>query len=193
MTPTRAETFDALYRAEPDPWRFASSDYERTKRRATLDALPCSHYPRALEIGCSIGNLAAELAPRCGSLLAVDVSQVALSEARTRCPAGNITFQCAEIPQDWPEGIYDLIVFSEVLYFLDEAEVRNSADLASSSLTDNGTILLVNWIGPTDTALSGDEAARIFLDEARSKDLHTTIERREDKYRIDVLRPQDRD
>lgn len=187
MTSARAATFDALYSADPDPWRFASSDYERLKRTATLNALSRNHYPRALEVGCSIGNLAEMLAARCGSLLAIDVSEVALSEAQVRGQAGNVTYQRAEIPQDWPRGTYDLIVFSEVLYFLDAREVRQSAALAASNLSQGGTILLVNWIGPTDTALNGDEAVDIFLAEAFPEGFHATYHRRDDGYRIDVL------
>lgn len=186
-TSERAETFDALYRADPDPWHFTSSEYERVKRGATLDALPEEHFPCALEVGCSIGNLAAELASRCGSLLAIDVSEVALSQARARCQRGNVIYRCAEIPQAWPGGTYDLIVFSEVLYFLNAGEVRRSSELAFSSLASGGTVLLVNWIGPTDTALTGDDAAEVFLAGAGDASWRTTRTRREASYRIDVL------
>ena len=32
----RPEYFDALYAADPDPWKFAASPYERTKYTLTL-------------------------------------------------------------------------------------------------------------------------------------------------------------
>jgi hypothetical protein len=32
----RPEYFDALYSADPDPWKFAASPYERAKYRLTL-------------------------------------------------------------------------------------------------------------------------------------------------------------
>ena len=35
--------FEALYAADPDPWRFATSAYEREKYTATLAALPMLH------------------------------------------------------------------------------------------------------------------------------------------------------
>ncbi|MGL6044624.1 MAG: SAM-dependent methyltransferase, partial [Sandaracinobacteroides sp.] len=57
--------FDALYRDDPDPWRFATSGYEAGKYAATMDALPRGRYGSALEVGCSIGVLTAELARRC--------------------------------------------------------------------------------------------------------------------------------
>jgi hypothetical protein len=52
-----AAYFDALYARDPDPWRFATSDYERAKYRATLAALPGPLLGAALEVGCSIGVL----------------------------------------------------------------------------------------------------------------------------------------
>ena len=42
--------FEGLYAADPDPWRFATSDYERDKYAATLAALPRRHYARALDV-----------------------------------------------------------------------------------------------------------------------------------------------
>ena len=66
--------FEALYASDPDPWRFASSDYERDKYAATLAALPRQLYRSGLEVGCSIGVLTAMLASRCRRLLAVDVA-----------------------------------------------------------------------------------------------------------------------
>ena len=68
-----------------DPWRFATSDYERAKYEATLAALPHEIYRDVLEIGCSIGVLTRQLAPRCEKLLALDVAAKALDQARARC------------------------------------------------------------------------------------------------------------
>jgi hypothetical protein len=41
---TEPAYFDQLYAAQSDPWRFATSDYERKKYALTLDALPKAHY-----------------------------------------------------------------------------------------------------------------------------------------------------
>ncbi|RYI86437.1 MAG: hypothetical protein EON47_22590, partial [Acetobacteraceae bacterium] len=76
-----ATYFDALYAATPDPWAFASSDYEREKYAATLAALPRPHYARVLEIGCSIGVLTRMLAGRGDAVVALDVAETALAAA----------------------------------------------------------------------------------------------------------------
>ena len=42
---------------------------------ASLGVLPRPHYPRALEIRCSLGVFTAQLAERFGRLLGVDASE----------------------------------------------------------------------------------------------------------------------
>ena len=70
--------FEKLYERNPDPWRFASSDYERMKYAATLEALPKERYARALDVGCSIGVFTAALAQRCDHLLGIEPVSTAL-------------------------------------------------------------------------------------------------------------------
>jgi hypothetical protein len=41
------EYFDALYTADPDPWKFAVSPYEREKYALTLEAMPKPRYRSA--------------------------------------------------------------------------------------------------------------------------------------------------
>jgi hypothetical protein len=43
------EYFDALYTADPDPWKFAASPYEQAKYTLTLNAMPKPRYRSALE------------------------------------------------------------------------------------------------------------------------------------------------
>ena len=119
-----AEYFENLYASDPDPWRFASSEYELEKYAATMAALPSSDYRRALEIGCSIGVLTQRLAARCRTLIALDPAEGALSQARERCSdLPDVSFMRALVPADWPEGAFDLILLSEVVYYLDRADV----------------------------------------------------------------------
>ena len=48
--------FEQLYSRDPDPCRFATSEYERSKYAATLAAVPGQHQS-CFEVGCSIGVL----------------------------------------------------------------------------------------------------------------------------------------
>src|ERR1700690_2577033 len=106
----RPEYFDAIYTADPDPWKFAASPYERGKYTLTLNAMPKPRYRSALEVGCSIGVLTPSLASRCGALLAIDAAQTALVEARRRCAdLPGVRFEHMFVPEQWPDGAFELI------------------------------------------------------------------------------------
>ena len=157
-------TFDRIYAADPDPWNFTTSRYEREKYAATLAALGDRRFAAGFEVGCSIGVFTRSLAARCDALLAVDVAEAALADARRRC-AGlpGVRIERRQVPGEWPGGTFDVIVLSEVLYFLGAADIARSARLVAASLRPAGLALLVNWTGPTDTPCTGDEAAELFI------------------------------
>jgi 2-polyprenyl-3-methyl-5-hydroxy-6-metoxy-1,4-benzoquinol methylase len=142
--------FEDIYARAPDPWRFATSDYEHAKYDTTLAALPEARYARGLEIGCSIGVLTRRLATRCDSLVATDISERPLRAARIRLADSPwVEFLCAAAPADWPEGTFDLIVLSEVLYYLSPADVDLMADRVLGALRPEGDLALIHWTGET--------------------------------------------
>jgi len=160
-----AAYFDELYAKDPDPWDFASSDYEAAKYADTLANLPDRRFVSALEVGCSIGVLTQSLAERCDRLLAIDVAEAALTAARDRCAGlAGVTFEKRRIPEAWPDGKFDLILFSEVLYYLSKAEIRDTARIARHSLIPGGAVVLVHWSGDTGGTITGDQALDCFLD-----------------------------
>jgi cyclopropane fatty-acyl-phospholipid synthase-like methyltransferase len=177
--------FDDLYASNADPWRFASSDYERAKYDATMAALPASHFSAGLEVGCSIGVLTRQLANRCASLLAVDVAEAALLQARRRC-AGlpHVTIRRMRIPAEWPDRVFDLILLSEVLYYFSPDDIARTASRTRACLSRGGAILLVHYILPTNYPCSGDVASEIFI---TNVGLAPVLQRRETQYRLDLL------
>ncbi|AWN46761.1 methyltransferase type 12 [Methylobacterium terrae] len=180
--------FDERYAADPDPWNFADSPYERSKYAATLAALPRAHYASALEVGCSIGVLTAALAERCDALLALDVAEAALDQARARCrDRPGVRLLRAQVPGEWPEGTFDLILLSEVVYYLDTGDVAALADRVRASLAPGGDVVLVHWTGETHYPLTGDEAADLFISGTRDR-LAVDRQVRTGQYRLDVLR-----
>jgi SAM-dependent methyltransferase len=182
--------FDDVYRANTDPWQFASSPYEREKYAATLAALPHPHYRRAFEIGCSIGVFTAQLALRCGHLLSIDVSEAALAQARQRCAnLPQVEIQKMQVPVEFPTGQFDLILVSEVGYYWSPADMARAADQMLAALPPGGQLLLVHWTPVVpDYPQTGDEVHAFFLQKAEPGGLlrHLTAERYE-KYRLDLL------
>ncbi len=152
-----ADYFDRMYAGDPDPWGFTNRWYEQRKYALTLAALPCPTWDRALEVGCSVGVFTAELAARCTSLVALDPSAAALSAARARVPESVRLVQGA-VPDCWPDGTYDLVVLSEVGYYLDSRDLARLLDLVERDLAPGGAVVACHWRHPVaDYPLTGDQ------------------------------------
>jgi len=184
-----AAYFEALYAANPDPWDFASSAYEDRKYQASLAALQGRRFNSAFEIGCSIGVLTRKLAARCDALLAIDIVPAALAAAKARCEdLPHVSFANLRVPAEWPaaEQRFDLIICSEILYFLSPADIAAVAARAQASLAPGGVVLLVNYTEPVDEPCGGAEAAEIFIKEA-ARELAPVLQARQETFRIDLL------
>jgi SAM-dependent methyltransferase len=175
--------FEQRYQSDIDPWKFRTSDYERDKFAATVRALSQPTYRQGLEVGCSIGVLTGFLAPRCGRLLAIDASAIAIGEAK-RLALPNVTFEVRHLPAEFPTGSFDLIVLSEVLYYFTKTDLARVADDCVRTLAANGEVILCHWLGGTDYPLAGDEASDLF-----AKAIETALPARtilhDDVYRLE--------
>jgi len=141
--------FSACYAASPDPWGLAERWYETRKYAISVALLPRQRYTSAFEPGCSIGVLSTQLAPRCGALLSCDAVPEAVASARDRTAAlPSVRVEQRLIPRDWPDGQFDLIVFSEFLYYFDDADFDRVLRLAAGALRPDGQLLAVHWRHP---------------------------------------------
>jgi SAM-dependent methyltransferase len=181
------EYFEQLYAQCDDPWNFATSDYEARKYAATLDALPRPCYHHALELGCSIGVFTAQLAPRCNRLLAVDVAQKALAQARERCQRfPHVCIEGMDFAEKFPVGSFDLIILSEVGYYLAQDDLLRTRAAIANALVPGGHLLLVHYIGTTNYPLTADAVHEIFIS-WKDATWISLCDRRETHYRLDVL------
>ncbi|MDX6357458.1 MAG: hypothetical protein QOH37_512 [Nocardioidaceae bacterium] len=161
------DALDRLHRDEPDPWGVDSRWYEQRKRALLLAALPRERFRHALEIGCSTGALTAALAERADRVLGVDRSVAALTAARRRLAAtSNAEVADLDVPQAWPdEGPFDLVVVSEVGYFLSPRALDALVDRISTGLTRDGVVALCHWRHPVEGWVSdADDVHRRFLE-----------------------------
>lgn len=155
-----ADAFDAFYAdGGEDPWGFTDRWYEQRKQAITLASLPRRHFGRAFEPGCSIGVLTELLAPRCEDLLATDVAQAALLQARRRTSRfPQVRIERASVPAQWPDGEFDLIVLSEVGYYCGSDDLTRLAERAASSLAVAGVLVACHWRHPVaEYPISGDD------------------------------------
>ena len=92
-------------------------------------------FARALELGGSIGVFSALLAPRYERLDTIDGAPSAVAAARARL-AGHPGARAHDgaIPDDIPRGPFDLVVASEVLYYLDDQELDRTLSRLAEEL-----------------------------------------------------------
>jgi 2-polyprenyl-3-methyl-5-hydroxy-6-metoxy-1,4-benzoquinol methylase len=179
------EHFQAMYQEKEDPWDFAASPYEQAKYLRTMAVLQGRRFASGLEVGCSIGVLSRMLAARCACFLGVDIVEDPLAAARARCADYPwARFARTRVPEDWPGGRFDLIVLSEVLYFLCAADIDRCARLAHASLQAGGVVLLVNWLGRSDDPTTGEQAAGRFI---ASQPWRILRQERTGTYRLDMI------
>ncbi|WP_329455096.1 SAM-dependent methyltransferase [Streptomyces sp. NBC_01497] len=159
---TPAGYFDAMYASDRDPWDLAGRWYERRKYALTMASLPRARYRSAFEPGCSVGVLTALLAERCDRLLAADRVESAVATTADRMGGvPHVTVARMTVPGEWPDGTFDLIVLSELLYYFDDATREALLARAVRSLEPDGTLVTVHWDHPVpEHHRTGSQLAR---------------------------------
>jgi predicted TPR repeat methyltransferase len=180
------EYFEGLYAESGDPWNFEASEYERNKYARTLAVLGERTFRKALEAGASIGVFTEMLADRCEELLAVDVAERAVAAARRRLSGrGNVRVERRTLPEQMPDGPFDLIVASEVLYYFPREEMLTVLRGFERELARGGSLLAVHWRRKTETyPLQGDEVHELLVEHTRLTNKETVIE---PNYRLDLF------
>jgi SAM-dependent methyltransferase len=156
--------FDAMYQAAGDPWGFEDRWYEQRKYAISLALLPAERYRSGFEPGCSIGVLTRGLAGRCDRLLSCDVATAAAQAAAQRTQdLPHVQVERRDIPAQWPADRFDLMVFSELLYYFSDRDLDQVLEAAVTTLAPGGTLLAVHWRHPVaDYPRSGDDVHRVL-------------------------------
>ena len=129
--------------------------------------LPQPTYRHALELGCSVGVLTEALAARCDHVTATDIAAAALCETDGRLRAAGrraqATLRHASIDCAWPAGDFDLVVLSEVAYYLSEDNLRRVMETEVTKLMPGTTLLAAHWRHPVaDYPIDGDRTSDII-------------------------------
>ena len=181
-----ADYFAAMYAGSDDPWGFRTRWYEKRKRDVTLAALTKPRYRRAFEPGCSIGVLTAGLAGRCDELVATDLDDRALGTAREALAGhDHVRVGRLAVPQEWPDGMFDLVVVSELGYYLGSPDLDLLLDRVVGSLAPLGTLLVCHWRHQVaDYPSSGDAVHQRVLDRP---ELVRAVAHEEEDFRLDLM------
>jgi len=143
--------FEAMYSERTDPWGFDERWYERRKYAVTTAALPRSRYRRAYEPGCANGALSELLADRCDQLVAAELLDEVAARARRRLAGRtNVEVVTGSFPQYWPGGTGDLVVWSEIAYYLTDTGAADAVGRLAEWLEPDGDLVTVHYTGATD-------------------------------------------
>lgn len=182
--------------ASPDPWAYGSP-YEQRKYAQTLALLPEGPLARVLELACAEGHFTVQLAPRVQGLLAADIAAPALERAQQRCrDLPHVHFQQLDMRHDPIPGRFELIVCSEVLYYIgNRFALRRFARKLGAALEPGGHLLLTHAHAvvddPTSTGFdwqvgfAGKHIGEAF---ARLPGLELVRELRTPVYRVQLFR-----
>lgn len=159
-----ADDFEQRYRDDSDPWSYEDSPYEQAKYAATLEACGPGPFSSALELGGSIGVFTELLAPRCERLTTIDVARTAAAMARRRlADFPGVEVLRGVIPDDVPERDYELVVASEILYYLSGDGFERTLAMIRARLVPGGRLVAVHWRpgGPERPFTGGEVHARL--------------------------------
>lgn len=181
-----AAHFEALFERSSDPWGYDSVAYEADRFRRTVAALGDRRFGHALELGCANGALTARIAPHCDAIVATDVSRAALAAARKRLVDNpHVEFRHGSLPADLPDGRFDLILVSDMLYYLGLAGVAQMMAMLPARAGSDCRLVMTNFLGETDCVLTGEMAAEIAI--AHLPGWSRIAADRTDLLRIDVF------
>ncbi|MET0264885.1 MAG: class I SAM-dependent methyltransferase [Duganella sp.] len=183
--------FQQLYTEDADPWKVRQRWYEQRKRSLLMACLPLQRYRRAFEPACGNGELTVALAHRAEYVLATDLSPEAVRLTQQRIhreqpsDAVRVTVRQQVVPQEWPDdGAFDLIVISEMAYYLPEHEVLGLRQRCMESLADNGTLVLCHWRWPfADRQMDSADIHAVF---DGTPGMHRLMQHSEADFLLDI-------
>lgn len=137
---TRKDYWERIFE-KPDPWNYLAV-YEQVKYEQTLSLIP-PNVEHALELACAEGIFSEKLSRHVGYLTATDISSRAIERAKKRCGhCSNAEFSELDFVSDALPGEQDLIVCSEVLYYMrDIPQLTWVCEKMAAALKPNGCIL----------------------------------------------------
>src|ERR1019366_5462283 len=181
-----SDGFELKFQDNIDPWNYTASPFEHFKRDVLLRACGCRTYGRGLELACAIGETTRYLARRCLRLLAVDSSPTALREAERRLQGmRRVTLQQMRLPRETPSGPFDLIVASEIVYYLTPRELFELLHRVDAALAPGGRIVVLDHCRPFDDAAQLPELAHRRVRMKLQKTMHVVFHQRHNRF--DVL------
>lgn len=185
---TQPDLIDHFFDSGGDPFGFDKSPNEQLKFQRTSEVSGNGNLGRVLEIGCAVGSFTELIAPRATHVVAIDVSEPAIEQATQRLQQyPHVKFETRTLPAEFPDGPFDLVIASDVLYYLPVRDVLVCLRQIEAALDPGGALVAVHYIPRVGTLLNGNELHDLLAEHTTLS--HTLEERTEfgtgRAYRVD--------
>jgi SAM-dependent methyltransferase len=154
--------FEGVYAQQADPWCIGDADSDRYDlyRELILEHAHCRG--SILDIGSGFGAFLARFRDDFDEAVAVELVAAAIDVGHRRYPWIRFSLGSADALDDAGVGErrYDAIIFSDVIYYLDNGGKSRSLDWIGSHLQDGGVALVAAYC-PGGHYLTTDELSRM--------------------------------
>lgn len=139
--------FEQKFEADPDPWQTWDSRYEASKRASLSKAIGAGRYGRGLEIAAGNGSNTPMIARKTRRLIATEGAPAGadlVREAVYGMPSVEVVLH--DVADRLPAHAFDLIVISELLYYLGPKPFGMLAREVSRTLQPGGRLVLLHHV-----------------------------------------------
>jgi SAM-dependent methyltransferase len=147
--------FETFYsRTTRDAWGYEQSTFCHRRFAILVEMLPQEPIGAALEVGCAEGHFTQMLSQHAKQVVACDISEVAIKRAEYNC-AGlkNVSFVRVDVREGLPAGSFDLILCSDVLYYLSKKEAARVLESFARILRPGALLMFSNEWHPNHRCL----------------------------------------
>jgi 2-polyprenyl-3-methyl-5-hydroxy-6-metoxy-1,4-benzoquinol methylase len=135
--------YDKLYIDHEDPWG-CSKKHKHLYNKILLTCIEDKNPKRVLDIGCGSGDLSNEIfkLKMVQEMSAFDISRTAIDSAKEKFKG--IDFFCADSPQNVKKKPYDVVVASEVIWYVSD-EINDFLQAVRSLCKEGGAFIVKNY------------------------------------------------
>lgn len=191
---------ERVFQRGEDPYGYWSHPHEREKQNIIESLVNGVHHESALEIGCAEGAFTKRLARFCRHVLAIDLSPTAIQRAQNKLRhQSNISLVCSNIRHCQFAAHWDLIVMSEVLYYVTGGsalrnEFQKLVNRITKGLKVGGKMILVHGFSGETELETRRGYSRRFLenpDMRLVKEFVAGTDPKKSKYLVSLLEKTD--
>lgn len=183
MKPIDVAGFERLFRTSADPWDYRGSPFEAFKRAVLLRACGDRCHGRGLELACANGETTLRLLDRCLRLTAVDASPTAIAAARRRIgDEPSLTLAVRSLPAEMPRGAFDLIVVSELVYYLTPKDLRQLIPKIERALAPGGRVVVLHHLRRFDDAAQLPALAQAMVRRTLARSMRLVFAERHGRF-----------